>query len=134
MAIDVLLWGAVAGIVHFVFLGIAYGNPLVDRIYVAEGERSPAVRAWPSKPRYLITQFLGTQVEVYVLALGFAVLRPTTDALPLGLLFAAIRIYPRFWNMWIQSTYPRRLLAIEFGVGVAGTLLVVLTLNAMMPW
>ncbi len=139
MAREVLLWGAVAGVIHFVFLGIAYGNPLIDRLYVAAAATDPAVRKWPSKPRYLITQFLGTQVEVYLLTIGFVWLRPLLDVeglagtLLLGAVLAGLRVYPRFWNMWIQSTYPHRLLAVEVINGLLGSLLVVLTLDVLVP-
>jgi len=136
---DIALWGLVAGLIHFVAIGILYGNPYVDRIYVAASDASPAVRSWASKPRYLVTQFVGTQVEVYLIAIGFAWLYPhvpaggSTGALLLGALFAALRVYPRFWNMWIQSTYPRRLLATEVVNGVIGTFVVVITLYFLLP-
>ena len=32
MITTVLLWGAAAGVVHFVVIGILYGNPLTERI------------------------------------------------------------------------------------------------------
>jgi hypothetical protein len=32
MGTTILLWGAVAGVVHFVFIALAYGNPIVDGI------------------------------------------------------------------------------------------------------
>lgn len=139
MASDVLLWGAVAGLVHFVFLGIAYGNPLIDGMYATAAAQDPAVRSWPSRTRYLVTQFVGTQVEVYLLAVGFVWLRPLLDidglpgTLLLAALFAGLRVYPRFWNMWIQSAYPRRLLAVEVVNGVLGTLLVVLAFDVLVP-
>jgi hypothetical protein len=137
MGATVLLWGAAAGIVHFVFIAIAYGNPIVDRISARAEAESPAVRQWASKPRYFVTQFFGTQVEVYILTLGFVWLRPRVDvqgyagALLLGGLFAAIRVYPRFWNMWVQTTYPRRLLAVEVVNGTLGTLVIALFLQAV---
>lgn len=68
----------------------------------------PGVRRWGSRPRYLITQFLGTQIEVYVLSAAYFMLVPLFPDLQLiglALLLAAVRVYPRFWNMWIQSTY-----------------------------
>jgi hypothetical protein len=133
----VLLWGAVAGVVHFLFIGLAYGNPLVDRISAKAEAESPAVRQWASKPRYFVTQFLGTQVEVFILTVAFVWLRPRVDAggyggaLLLGAMFAAIRVYPRFWNMWVQTTYPRRLLAVEVVNGTLGTLVIALFLQAV---
>jgi hypothetical protein len=137
MGATVLLWGGVAGVVHFAFIALAYGNPLVDRISAKAEAESPAVRQWASKPRYFVTQFLGTQIEVYILTIAFVWLRPLVDvrgyggAWLVGSMFAAIRVYPRFWNMWVQTTYPRRLLAVEVVNGTLGTLVVTLFLQAV---
>jgi hypothetical protein len=133
-AVHVFVWGALAGLVHFVVIALLYANPITDRLS-SELEKAPAVRQWASKPRYFATQLLGTQVEVYILTLGFFWLRPLIGmqgyggALALGLLLAATRVYPRFWNMWIQTTYPRRLLAIEVINGTLGTLAIVMFLQ-----
>ena len=111
-------------------MGGLYANPFIDKFYKEAQENEPGVRRWPSMAKYMPIQFLGTQVEVYILAAAYVWLRPLVPlqgyscALALGGLLAAVRIYPRFWNMWIQSTYPRRLLAIEFVNGVISTLVV----------
>jgi len=137
MGTTIALWGAVAGLVHFILIGFLYGNPIVDRISARAEAESPAVKQWPSKPRYFVTQFFGTQVEVYLLTTAFVWLRPLTGlpgyhgALLLGLLLAAIRVYPRFWNMWIQTTYPNRLLAVEVVNGTIGTVAIALFLQAV---
>jgi hypothetical protein len=134
---QVLLWGTAVGVIHFVVIGAVYGNPLVDANYKAAQKAEPGVRKWPSQPRYLLTQFLGTQVEVYLLTLGYFWLRPkigidgTNGTLALALLFAGIRVYPRFWNMWIQSTYPNRLLGIELINGTLSTLTIVFALHIL---
>lgn len=131
-----IVWGMAAGLVHFVLLGAIYGNPVVDKLYATAMASSPGVRQWASKPKYMVTQFLGTQVEVFILTLAFLWLRPLiaipgySGAWLLGLLLAATRVYPRFWNMWIQSTYPRNLLAIEFVAGTIGTLSIATFLEA----
>jgi hypothetical protein len=131
----VAVWGALAGLVHFVIIALLYANPITDRLS-ADLERAPAVRQWPSKPRYFVMQFLGTQVEVYILTFAFFWLRPLIGwpgyggALALGFLLAATRVYPRFWNMWIQTNYPRRLLMIEVVNGTLGTLAILVFLQA----
>ena len=136
MIAHVVLWGALAGLVHFVVIALLYANPITDRLS-ADLEKAPAVKQWPSKARYFVTQFFGTQVEVYILTLGFFWLRPVigvsgyVGALLLGLLLAATRVYPRFWNMWIQTNYPPRLLAIEVINGTLGTLAIVMFLQAV---
>jgi len=137
VVITILLWGAVAGVVHFIVIGILYGNPLVSRISEKAEATSPAVKKWPIKRKYFIKQFLGTQVEVYILTIAFVWLRPLLGfsgfggALLLGSLLAAIRVYPRFWNMWIQTTYPTRLLIVEIINGTIGTLVISVFLQAV---
>ena len=137
MIIDVLLWGTVAGIVHFVLIGLLYGNPVVDKQYSNASQESPAVKKWTSKPKYLLTQFLGTQIEVFILTFAFFWFR---SLLPnsgmawvfiFSLLISAVRVFPRFWNMWIQTTYPRRLLAIEAINGTIGTLAIITLLEVV---
>jgi hypothetical protein len=131
-----LVWqGLLAGLVHFVAIGVLYGNPWIDRLYSKAQESSPAVRRWSSKPRYLVMQLAGTQVEVFILTFAFLWLRPAigiagiTGSLTLGIAFAALRVYPRFWNMWIQTNYPRHLLAVEVINGTLGTLVIALVLH-----
>ena len=137
MLADILLWGSVAGLVHFMLIGLLYGNPIIDRMYAQAVDHSPAVRRWSSKPRYLVTQFLGTQIEVFILTAAFLWLRSYASssvvaALAIGAMLAAIRVYPRFWNMWIQTTYPRRLLAVEAINGTIGTVAIALFLQVGM--
>ncbi len=135
MLLDALLWGLVAGVIHFVVTGALYGNPLVDGLYQQAMKDEPGVKDWPSRPRYLVTQVSGTQVEIWILALGYFWLRPLLGmeglggAVALAVLFSGVRVYPRFWNMWIQSTYPNRLLAIEAVFGVISTFTIVLALH-----
>ncbi len=119
MILDALAWSIPAGIIHFIALGILYGNPYIDKYYAEAQLNNPAVRRWDSKSKYLLTQFLGTQIEVIIIVfayLFFSQFLPTRGietALVIGGIFAAIRVYPRFWNMWIQSTYPIHLLRIN---------------------
>jgi hypothetical protein len=132
MLFQIFAYGTIVGLVHFFVVGLCFGNPWIKALYASAQEAEPGVRVWPSRRRYLVTQFLGTQVEVYVLATAFFVLRSRTStesALTLGLLLAGVRVFPRFWNMWIQSTYPRRLLAVEVLVGTLGTLTVAFSLQ-----
>jgi hypothetical protein len=137
MIVDVLIWGLVAGVIHVVVTGALYGNPPVDRLYREAMKTEPGVKSWPSRPRYLITQILGTQVEIWILAAAWFWLRPLIGMEGPGgstlfaLLLAGIRVYPRFWNMWIQSTYPNRLLAVEFVNGVLSTFTVVTVLHVL---
>lgn len=134
MLVNILMWGTVIGLIHFIVIGLLYGNPVVDKIYSDAQESEPGVKKWDSKPKYLITQFLGTQVEVFILTAGYFWLTSffedmsLTSSVLIAFLFSGIRVYPRFWNMWIQSTYPNKLLGIEFINGILSTFVIVLGL------
>ncbi len=134
MAQSILLWGLVAGLLHFVIVGILYQNPLVAQVY-NRYKYVPALKQWPNLKEYLLKMFLGTQVEIYILTAAYFYLRtlfPTPNglstALILATIFAAIRVYPRFWTMWIQTTYPLSLLVIEAVNGTIGTFVILLIL------
>ena len=133
--LSVLLWGTVIGVVHFVVVGLLYQNPYVARLYKKHGE-DPGVRKWVSTARYMILMFVGTQIEVYLISASYLYLtsllgKTLTYSCILGLIVAAIRVYPRFWNMWIQSSYPRRLLAVEVVNGTIGSFVIVLGLHVL---
>lgn len=135
----ILLWGLVIGIIHFLILSLLYLNPLVARAY-AQAQEKPVMRQWDSQGKYVATMFLGTQVEIWALTTGYLTLRtlfpqPHTweTALLLGALFTVIRVYPRFFNMWMQTSYPRTLLAVEAVNGTIGTFVVVLGLKLLVP-
>jgi hypothetical protein len=131
----ILVWGAAAGVAHFVVIAILYGNPLVDA-YCREANKHVSVKQWPSQVQYFVRQFFGTQVEVYIMTIAFFWIRPATSApgylgaLEVGALLAALRVYPRFWNMWIQTTFPNRLLLCEVINGTLGTLFIACFLQA----
>ena len=135
---DVLLWGAVVGLIHFVATGLLYGNPWIDGLYQRAMAENPGVKRWENRGAYLVRQFLGTQVEVYILAAIFVLFRNTVEmpglggAAVLGAVLAGVRVYPRSWNMWIQSTYPNHLIAVESVNGVISTLVVILGLEFLM--
>ncbi len=137
MILSILLWGAVIGIIHFVIVGILYQNPIVAKMY-KEASGKPGVKVWKNQKEYLLKMFLGTQIEIYILTSSYLYLRILFNepagwisAVILAAVFAAIRVYPRFWNMWIQSTYPGKLLAVEFINGILSTFVIVIGLKLL---
>lgn len=137
MILQILLWGLVIGVIHFVVIGALYMNPLAAKLYAQEKD-NPAVKKWPKQGEYVLKMALGTQVEVYILTAAYLYLRKLFPvpggwhaALTLAAIFSAVRVYPRFWNMWIQSTYPGKLLAVEFVNGVIGTFVIVAGLKLL---
>ncbi len=137
MLVNMLVWGLIAGIIHFVVVGILYMNPVVAQVY-KKAEGSPALRVWEDQKEYLIKMFAGTQIEIFILTGAYLYLRqlfsePTSSsvALTLACILSATRVYPRLWTMWIQTTYPASLLIVEFINGTIGTFVVILSLWAL---
>ncbi len=135
-----LILGILIGIIHFVIIGFLYQNPFVAKIYKeAEDKKEPGFRIWKNKKKYLLSMFLGTQVEIFFLTFGYLFLKdylpfsPFITAIIIAALFAAIRVYPRFWNMWIQSTYPNKLLIVEFVNGTISTFTIIIGLYLLSP-
>ena len=132
---DVIFKGFVIGIIHYIVVGILYMNPFVSRIYKKAQEEHPSVKMRNSTSNYLTKQFLGTQIEIWIIAAGYLFLKdylpfqPIQTALILGLIFSGIRIYERWWNMYIQTTYPGKLLTIELINGIIGTFVITIGLS-----
>jgi hypothetical protein len=60
---------------------------------------------------------LAHEVARLLMTAAFFWVRPATGYLGAvevgGLLAALLHVYPRFWHMWIQTTFPNRLLLVE---------------------
>lgn len=137
MILNILVWGLVVGLIHFIVVGGLYQNPVVAKIYKTL-ETHPGMKQWPSAKGYLGRMFLGTQVEIIIFAAAYVYLRqffPNPDSwmtvITLSVIFAAIRIYPRSFAMWIQSSYPSKLIAIETVNGTLGTCVIMLSLKLL---
>ena len=71
MAIDILqtiLGGFVASIVWFIVGGALYMNPFITKIY-KDAENSPALKKWPSVPKYIGLQYVGILAQSLLWAL-----------------------------------------------------------------
>jgi len=132
MTIDIIQTisgGFVASIVWFIVGGALYMNPFVAKIYKG-AENSPALKKWPSVPKYIGLQYVGILAQCLLFAFVFALVKPVLPdgvlmkSLIFGLILIAVKIFPRFFDMWIQSTYPNRLLAVEFVNGTIGSFVI----------
>lgn len=136
--VTTLLFGSLIGVIHFMIIGVLYQNPFVARLYKEEEiKKSPGLRIWKNKKKYMLYMFLGTQVEIFILTFGYLSFKdylpfsPFAIAVIISGLFAAIRVYPRFWNMRIQSTYPNKLLVVEIVNGFISTFIIVIGLYVL---
>ncbi len=124
-----ILGGFIASIVWFIVGGALYMNPFVAKIF-KNAEDSPALKKWPSVPKYIGLQYIGILAQCLLWAFVFALLKFAlpeellTKGLVFGLILVAVKIFPRFFDMWIQSTYPNKLLAVEFINGTIGSFII----------
>jgi hypothetical protein len=128
----ILLGGGTAALIWFAIGGALYMNPISAAAYKA-GASSPAVKVWKNLPLYLGLQFAGILLQTLLWAFVFAQFRPAlppglVGGLAFGLVLVAVKIIPRLIDMWMQTTYPGRLLKVELVIGVIGSLVVGLVL------
>ena len=121
-----VLGGVAASIVWFVVGGALYLNPVIAKVY-ADAKSSPAVKEWPDQRKYVAAMFAGGSLAQCLLwAFVFAVVKPALpepaflQGIVFGLVLVATKMFPRLFDMWIQTTYPNKLLVIEFVNGGIG--------------
>ena len=124
-----LLAGFAASIAWFIIGGALYSNPIVARMY-KNAETSPALKKWPSIPKYIGLQYVGILAQCLLWSFVFMLVKtsfPETflmKSIIFGLILIATKIFPRLFDMWIQSTYPCNLLIIEFINGAIGCFII----------
>jgi len=127
--VKLLLAGLAASLVWFVIGGGLYMNPWIAKIY-KDAKSSPGFKKWESIPQYLGAMFLVMLIPNILWALVYSFIKPVLpqDLIAAASIFAliliAIKIIPRLFDMWIQSTYPNRLLLIELVNGSIGSLVI----------
>ena len=117
--LQILLSGFIVSIAWFIIGSILYTNPTITKIYKSF-EKHPGMKKWESKIKYIITMyFTGALIPSLIMAFVYEFISPVS-ILHFGLILFGLRIIPRFFDMWIQSSYPNKLLYIEI---VNGTIL-----------
>ena len=135
------LFGAfVASVVFFIYRIVVYKDPAVTKLCRSPGAPS-ALKKWKNVPKTIIFQYLIILLQCVLWAVVF-VLGLLFDVFPdgfymkgftLGLVMAIVNIVPIYFKMFIEATYPNKLLAIGFAKGVIGNLIMGFTL-AYMIW
>ncbi len=132
MTIDIfqaILGGIVASIAWFIIGSVLYMNPFVAKIY-KNAEDSPGLKKWTNIPKYICLQYVGILAQCLLWAFVFTLVKSALSeevlikGLVFGLILVAVKIFPRFFDMWIQSTYPNKLLAVEFINGTIGSFVI----------
>ena len=117
--LQVALAGFVASLAWFIVGGALYMNPMAVKLYKSY-EGSPGLKVWKNQPKYLASMYLlGILLPTMILAVAYYYLQPVFSdgivmpAIQLGLILIGVRMIPRLIDMWIQSTYPGKLLVAE---------------------
>jgi len=117
--LSTLLAGFIVSIAWFIAGGMLYMNPLVANIY-KKFEDHPGMKKWDSQKKYLACMYLlGALIPCLIFSFIYESLGPI-GIVHFGLIFLGIGIIPRFVDMWMQSSYPTKILGIEI---VNGTIL-----------
>ncbi|MET9030441.1 hypothetical protein ABZW96_33195 [Nocardia sp. NPDC004168] len=138
LAIKIVVWGLVAGLVSTAAMAVLYSNPWVARIHTHHQRTNVAGQSNRPGLRRFTAHFLGTQLEAYIMTIGYAWLHPLlpmnglTGALTLAILFAALRVCAPVWALWMQETYSGGYLAVEVASAVLSSIVITLSLYALM--
>jgi hypothetical protein len=113
-----ILWVTlITSIVWFIVGGIVYMNPWVAKIY-AKYRKHPSMKHFKTQGQYLVGVFLVAGfLPIFLIAIAYQFIRPI-DWILLGFILVAVRIFPRLCDMWMQTSYPNKLLQIELINGV----------------
>jgi len=136
MTINLLqaVWGGfLASIVWFIIGGIFYMNPLISKIHKKFGN-SPAVKQWNNTKLFLIYMYLLILLECLLFALVYSFIKPVfpggvvVNGLILGLALVAVNLIPSISGRWLLSTYPNKLLFVDFIGGILSSFIIGLAL------
>ena len=131
-----LITGTAASIAWFIIGGVCYMNPFIDKIYKKHKDH-PSMKKWKSQSKYMINMFIvGGLIPALFLAFIYAQYFSTfltnetvlKNIVTFTIIVSLIRIVPRFFDMWIQTSYPNKLLKIELVNGIIGTFVIAATI------
>ena len=132
-----LLASFVTSIIVFVLGGGLYMNPIVDKIYKKfKDGKHPGVKQWSQMGKFMLSMYvLGMLLPSLLIAGVYTFIQPVLPVsfwgatLCFGTILTLIRIYPRLADMYLTSSYPNKLLAIEFMNGTLISFLMALCLT-----
>ena len=92
-------------------------NPFIAKIY-KKYDKHPSMKRWNSQQQYLIGMFfIAGFIPILLTAIVYEYIAPIS-IISFWLLLSGVRIIPRLCDMWIQTSYPNRILFIELTNGV----------------
>ena len=133
MTIDVvqgILGGVAATIVWFIVGAVVYMNPFVAKIY-KKYEETPSVKNRKDVKKFIVNTFVfGILIQCLLFAFVYLFIQSILpgnlllNTFYFGIILVAVKIIPRFFDMWVQSSYPTQLLTIEIINGTIGSFVI----------
>ncbi|MBD3312967.1 hypothetical protein GF345_00835 [Candidatus Woesearchaeota archaeon] len=138
MVTRVILAAIIASIVWFVLGGILYMNTYSKKIFNKESKKSKAVSKWKNMRQfYAEMYFLGMLIPSIIFAFVYYMVYPSfpggimVNGFLFGLILMGIKIIPRFADMKLMTTYPKKLLTMDFIVGSINCFAVAFTIASI---
>ena len=128
-----IIWASlIASVAWFLVGGLLYMNPLTAKIYKSY-ENAPGFKKWKSTKKYLLNMFVfGNLLQIILFAFVYSFIEPVLNdtllmnALNFAIILIFVKIIPRLIDMFMQSTYPNKLLLIEVINGSIGSIITAL--------
>jgi hypothetical protein len=125
-----LIGGIIATVVWFFIGAVVYMNPFVAKIY-KKYEDDPSVKNRKDVKTFIINTFVfSILIQCFLFAFVYIFIQSIlpgdllTNTLYFGIILIAVKIVPRFFDMWVQSKYPTTLLSIELINGAIGSFVI----------
>jgi hypothetical protein len=111
--LQTLLNGFIVSIIWFIVGGALYMNPFIAGIYKKFQGHESMKNTWKTKKQYLINMYiLGILIPVMIASFVYSFLTPISVP-AFALILIGIRMVPRLLDMYMQTSYPNKILLIE---------------------
>jgi len=115
--LTIIIAALITTIVWFVAGAVVYMNPPVAKVF-KKYQKHPSMKSWGTQGKYLWNTFLiAGLIPNILIAIVFIILAPISWV-TFALILFAVRIVPRGCDMYMQTSYPNKLLVIEMVNGL----------------
>jgi hypothetical protein len=114
---QIIYVSVITTIVWFIIGGILYMNPIISKIY-KKYNKHPSMKHFSSQRKYLIGVFLiAGFIPIFLSYIAYSFISPI-NVFAFGMILSGVRIIPRLCDMWMQTSYPNKILTIELINGI----------------
>lgn len=129
-----------AALISFLIGSMLYMNPLIAKIY-KKYQKHPSMSKYANQKKFMLEMFFfGMFIPSFIAGTAYSYLKPglyiingnyISITFVLGLMLAGIRIVPRFFDMNLLTSYPKKLLFIELINGIILSFVMAIVLTFM---